>query len=240
VRPAEEVLAQQQKLMLMQREFISMVSHEFRNPLATMQGVIYLMQNAPEADAEKRRRWLGMIRDAVNNLCHIADRVLELNRLDGAMQPASCTALAIAPFVREFTATLGDLHGHTRVIAEIQPGVPQTVWVNTPLLRTVLDHLIANALKFSPADTTVRLRVAPHEGSVRVCVVDQGPGIEAKELQRLWEPFFRSGQAQPGSGIGLGLTIARRAAEAMGAKVGVESSSGSGSTFWVQLPAVQT
>ncbi len=232
----EDLLREQQQYLLMQREFVSMVSHEFRTPLATMQGVLFMMQNATGDDPEKRQRWIGMLRQSVGTLRELADQVLELNRMGGDLPPVQITPLALTPFVHRYVATQADLHGANRVVAEIDPLAPSVVRANSSLLRTVLDHFCANALKYSDPESIVRLRVGPVAGGVRLSVIDQGNGIALSDQARIWEPFYRSPSSRHISGTGLGLPIAHRAAELIGATVGFESTPGTGSVFWIQFP----
>jgi two-component system sensor histidine kinase KdpD len=103
-------------------------------------------------------------------------------------------------------------------------------------IERVLGNLLENALKFSPDDAPVQVRVTATRADVIVRVVDQGPGVPQAELERIFEPFYRGADRQRGAG--LGLAIARGFAEANGARLWAESKPGQGATFALALPAV--
>ena len=106
-------------------------------------------------------------------------------------------------------------------------------------MEQVLNNLLGNAVKFSPAGSRIVVSIRREGEFVRSSVVDHGPGIPAEELPALFKPFYRgSAPLPPGErSTGLGLPIARRIVEAHGGKIGVESQEGHGSTFWFTLPA---
>lgn len=234
----QAALEKQQHYLLKQREFISMVSHEFRTPLATMQGALHLLQTrlAKEADP-KPQRWLNLMRDAMGTLRELADQVLELNRMDAPASATESPPLVLAHFLTAYTQSLADVHGPARIECEIAPEAPLTARVSASLLRTILDHFVANALKFSPPTSPVRVRVAPADGRVRIAVVDFGRGVPAGELTRLWNPFFRASNTVGVAGTGLGLTLVKRAAELINAEVGCVSTPEKGTEFWVEFAA---
>lgn len=219
----------------LQRKFLSKVSHDFRTPLATMQGVIYLLQKdlAVQPD-EKRERWLGLLRDAVAKLRELADGVLDLNRSEGTSTPSlpignSSVRQLIASVI---AATEGAMN---RAIVEVAPEVPVQVATHEGLLRVALGHLLSNALKYSPADAPVRVVVTRRGSGVRFSVIDVGCGIPAADQPRLWDPFFRASNVGHTPGTGLGMLIVRRAADHLGATVGFVSCQDAGSTFWIEL-----
>ena len=123
---------------------------------------------------------------------------------------------------------------------DVAPGLP-SVPGNEDQLRRVVENLLGNAIKFTPAGGKVLLRLSAHPDRrrVRLAVQDTGPGIAAKHLPHLFERFYRALETQPNAqepGSGLGLAIVRAIAEAHGGTVGVQSTLGEGSTFWVELP----
>lgn len=223
--------------VVMPREFLSKISHEFRTPLATMQGVLYLLQkDLAVQPGDKRQRWLDHLRESMTRLRELADQVLEWNRLEGAAVKTQRTELDLAAFATRLVAHGDELAGAPRCTVETAPEVPPRLRVNETVLRMVLDQFLANALKFSPATTPVRLVVSRAGARVRFAVIDQGRGIPTAEQPGVWQPFFRASNAVTEPGSGLGLMLARRAAELLEAEVNFHSRPGEGSSFWIDLP----
>ena len=102
----------------------------------------------------------------------------------------------------------------------------------------MLTNLLSNAIKYTPAGTTIRVRIAQEGDHALVCVVDQGPGLSPEEQARIFERYFRSDLARrsPSSGVGLGLYISRQLVERHGGTIWVESTPGAGATFCSRLP----
>ncbi len=224
--------------VVMPREFLSKISHEFRTPLATMQGVLYLLQKDLAAQpGDKRQRWLDHLRESMTRLRELADQVLEWNRLEGAAAKTQRTELDVAAFAARLVAHGDEVAGTSRCAVAVAPDVPPRLMVNETVLRMVLDQFLANALKFSPAATPVRLVVSRDGTRVRFAVVDQGRGVPPAEQPGVWQPFFRASNAVTEPGSGLGLMLARRAAELLDAQVNFHSRPGEGSSFWIDLPA---
>lgn len=222
--------------VVMPREFLSKISHEFRTPLATMQGVLYLLQKDLDlSPGGKRQRWLDHLRESMGRLRELADQVLEWNRLEGAAVKSHRGSLDVAAFLARIAAHADEHAGSARCRVEVAADAPSVIVVNEALLRTVLDQFLANALKFSPADRPVRLTVARRGESVRFTVIDQGRGIPLTEHPSMWQPFFRGSNAANEPGSGLGLMLARRAANLLGGSVGFQAEPGDDTSFWIEI-----
>lgn len=116
---------------------------------------------------------------------------------------------------------------------------PMRVRAVSRLLRQVLEHLLCNAHKFSPAGSAVEVRAAREDGLVWLTVRDAGGGLTEAEIERLFEPFYRTAAARVLPGAGLGLTIVKNAVELMGGVVMVESEPGEGTTVTVNIPDLE-
>jgi signal transduction histidine kinase len=171
-------------------------------------------------------------------------RLVEL-LFDAAQARASTLTLHRAPcdladIVREQVDTLRLTHP-SRVLYLELPG-ELTVPVNVDALRIgqVVTNFVTNALKYSPADQPIMIRLTQSGGGARVYVVDRGPGLPPRERERIWQRFYRaegvSVQSGTKAGLGLGLYICKAIVEGHGGRVGVESEVGKGSTFWYELP----
>jgi PAS domain S-box-containing protein len=216
-----------------EREFISLVGHELRNPIASLKGYAQLM-----------RRRAAYSEEAVDTIVRQTNR---LNRLVGDLLDASrlqtgrlelrrlevdlvARARAVVEGARELTTE--------HAIRLEAPDSPILGWWDRDRLEQVLDNLVGNAVKYSPGGEIV-VRIEPVDGGVRVLVVDQGPGIAPEVMPFLFERFYRaeSAAASPVKGLGLGLYVCKGLVEAMGGRIWVESDQGHGSTFVFVLPA---
>ena len=236
-REALAMIEQQERYLLMQREFVSLVSHEFRTPLATAQSVIFLLERELSADTDqpKLRRWMGLLKDAMATQRSLVDQVLLLNRLEAGTRGAVCPPVDIREVIGAMVEAQGELHGRERFQCEIAPDTPAVATLNLSLLRLVVEAFLTNATKHSPQDSRVVLRVRPAgPGGLRIAVFNECGALSAGDRSRIWEPFFRGAAAKNVPGVGLGLPIVRRAADLMGARVGCDDAPG-GLEFWLEV-----
>jgi two-component system, OmpR family, sensor kinase len=235
----EEQLAHEQRLALLQRNFVSMASHEFRTPLTVIDGHARRLMKTKDAvvPAEIDERG-GKIRAAVLRLTHLIDNLLNSARLiDGAaelyIQP---TALDIVALLREVC----QLHREMVPVAQIverYPTKPVPAVGDAKLLFQVFSNLLSNAIKYSPSGAAIEVEAEVADGEVVVTVTDRGIGIPAGDLDRLFERYHRGSNVSGIVGTGVGLYLVRMAVERHGGRIEVVSTEGAGSRFRVRLPA---
>jgi two-component system phosphate regulon sensor histidine kinase PhoR len=220
------------------RDFVANVSHELRTPLASVKSVIDTLQGGALEDETAAREFLARADAEIDRMVQIMEELLELSRIESGEMP-----LATEPV--ELSAVLGRAVERLRLQAERQrvelrlelaPGLPQVIGDAERLERVALS-LIHNALKFTPAGGSVRVRAACDDGRATVEVADTGAGISPQDLPRVFERFYKADRARSGAGTGLGLAIVKHTVEAHGGTVTVASDEGRGSTFTVSLPA---
>jgi signal transduction histidine kinase len=225
------------RLSALRADFVSLVSHELRSPMASVIGSARTLQaHWRELSPEQRQAFLGVIADETSRLAALIGDVLDTSRIEAGTFPYSFDDVDLSRLVRDTVAaaTLG------------QDEVPVEAAVHEPLprvrgdgerLRQVLTNLIDNAVKFSAAGQDVRVEAYANGASVLVHVIDHGTGIAAENQRLIFEKFGRvsGGQALPGTG--LGLFIARSIAEAHGGTLEVHSAPARGATFTLSLPA---
>jgi two-component system sensor histidine kinase KdpD len=182
------------------------------------------------SDAD-RRDLLETIDIETRRLSRLVANLLDLSRLEAGAAPPEPELWTVDDLIRQ---AIDDVDGRDRI--EFAPVEAPPVRVDAAQIERVISNLLENALKFSSADAPVRVRVTTTRAEVIVRVIDQGPGIAAAELERVFDAFYRHGS--DGSGAGLGLAIARGFADANGARLWAESRPGQGSTFALALPAV--
>lgn len=233
----DEMAERLQRLVRSERELLANVSHELRTPLARIRVALEL---AAEGDHERARRYLSEIGDDLAELDGLVEEILTAARLAGAGPgglPVHRTRLTLP-------ALLGDVAARFRADApdrtltlEVGEGLP-AVEADAPLLRRLVDNLLDNARKYSEPAAPVTLAARAEGDAVVLEVRDRGIGIDAADLPRLFTPFFRTdrSRARGTGGVGLGLTLAKRIAEAHGGRISAQSAPGQGTTIRVELP----
>jgi signal transduction histidine kinase len=235
------------------RRFVADASHELRTPITALSTFTELLQGPAAGDEAARREFLEAGRLQLDKLRWIVENLLDLSRLD-----AGIAVLAMAPHdAGDLLA--GAVSGHSSsaelkgIALEIRrPAQPLALVCDRQRVELALSNLVSNAVKFTQPGGRVEASVdevsadcvadreganGPATGLVRFTVRDNGPGIEAAELPRIFERFFR-GRGATADGAGLGLAIAHSVAVAHGGRLTVESAPGAGSLFRLDLPAV--
>jgi signal transduction histidine kinase len=236
-RDMKDLIERRGQLLTMQREFVSLVSHEFRTPLAALQGTLYLLRKHLKAEGDgKLTRYLELQTNALATLKDLVDQVLLLNRIEHATGEAKLAEIDLVGLINRLVLEFNDSAATPRVRIEFPPKGRCPLQLDESLIRAAVDNLISNALKYSPADSEVLVSLAPTATGCRVSVRDRGRGVPESDQIRLFQPFFRASNVGTTSGTGLGLTIVKRAAELHGGSAGLISSAGDGSTFFIDLP----
>jgi heavy metal sensor kinase len=231
-----DLLGRLQESFERQRRFTGDASHQLRTPLTAMLGQIEVALRR-DRDGEEYRRVLGAVRRQAGQLRQIVEMLLFLARADGESVLPDREEIDLAAWLADHLRGWED-HPRAADFHLEAPSPSCSALVHPPLLAQLVDNLLDNACKYSPAGTEIRLRVSAPGESVCLEVADQGPGIAAGEIPHIFEPFYRSKQARAGGsrGIGLGLAVARRIALAFGGRLEVESAPGQGSRFTLRLP----
>jgi signal transduction histidine kinase len=215
-------------------EFVSMVAHDLRSPLSVIlsDASDHGRTCQEEGCAESRHS----IRRSVRRAAAMLTEVVDSARLEAGGLQLQRLPLDLAALVREVVevAVPVDQRGRLRLSL---PAAPAPVLGDRSWLERAIANVVGNALKFAPVEEPVTLQLARDGGAVRLEVVDQGPGIPAEDLPRLFQRYFRASNAQRIGGSGLGLYITRLVVEAHGGQVAARSELGYGSTITLTLPA---
>jgi PAS domain S-box-containing protein len=219
--------------------FLANMSHEIRTPLNGLIGLARLAR-LPEMDEARRRQYLDQIGDSAETLAAVIADVLDLSKIEAGKLTVDTIAFDLTSLLQALGRVYGALADARGLSYDqrVEPELPRRVMGDPVRLRQILTNYLNNALKFT-AHGGVELRAEmPRAGWLRVEVVDTGPGIEADVQARLFRPFQQadSSTTRRFGGTGLGLSICRELAELMHGQVGVSSTPGRGSCFWVELP----
>jgi len=224
------------RLSSLRADFVSLVSHEVRTPMAAVIGSAQTLRRRwRELSAEQRDAFLALIADEIERLAALVTEVLDSSRIDEGTFSYSFRDLDLGTLVNDVIATAELGREGVRISASVPPSLPG-VRGDPGRLRQVLTNLIDNAIKYSPEGSLIEVRASAENGHANVEVVDHGAGIAAADQDLVFERFgrVRTTAAKPGSG--LGLYIARAIAEAHDGALEVSSSPGEGSIFTLRLP----
>lgn len=210
--------------------FLAKVSHELRTPLHGILGVARVM-HLDAQDAVARQR-LELIETSGMHLQGLINDLLETSIIDSGRFVLHASDFDLAAQVDQVAAVFALRAADRGLAFQLQMGLPRPCWVHGDAVRLsqVLHNLLGNAVKFT-AHGSIALIAGPIPGGVRMTVRDTGPGMSADELDRVFQPFQQAGATRLADGVGLGLTIAREIAIAMGGNVTAQSTPGAGAVF---------
>jgi len=228
----------------LQSKFVAAVSHEFRTPLTSISHLVELLRDRPDMDAARRGRYYDALEQEAGRLRHFVDQLLDFGRADAGaaryhLEPANPSDV-VGPIVGRFRESPA-ARGHV-VSSQAATGLPD-VSVDRDSIALALNNLLENAAKYSPEGTSidVDLETDPAGRRVSIKVRDQGPGIPKAEHAAIFDRFVRGAGAERSGvrGTGVGLALTREIVRAHGGDIRVESEPGVGSTFTIELPAVE-
>jgi signal transduction histidine kinase len=224
------------RLSALRADFVSLVSHEMRSPMAAVIGAARtLEQRWRELSPEQRGAFLGLIADETTRLASLIGDVLDTSRIDAGTFSYRFGDVDLGALVQDTVSTASVAQDEVPFDVDVRPGLP-LVRGDGERLRQVLGNLIDNAVKYSPAGSPVQVRAASNDHVVIVSVQDRGPGVASEDQRLIFEKFGRVSAGNSKPGTGLGLYIARSIAEAHGGSLEVSSSLGRGAIFTLRLP----
>jgi PAS domain S-box-containing protein len=233
LRDVSAVQAQEVEREKEQKRFASMLSHEFRTPLATIDGAIQrLVSTSKDADEATRKRYVK-IQTAVDRLLAMIDDYLSPERMAAIGRERAADGIAPLALLQQAAATVPVSH---RVQLELDEDLPARLRCDVPGMALCLKILLENAVKFSPPGSaiTVLAKLVP-EGGVALCVRDAGPGLRKEEMARLFDKGFRGTHATH-PGAGLGLYMARAVVDVHGGSLQGHNLPEGGAVFRIWLP----
>ena len=229
------------RLERVRQDFVANVSHELKTPVTAIRGFVETLLDDPDAPAEVRRRFLGKMNIQSQRLSSLVADLLSLSRLETQENPLEYEPVDVYEVIDEA------LHGlqpqreqrASDIVLDLQ-GDELMVSGEPEALRQAVANLLENAMRYSPRESPVTLRAYRQEKCVTIEVEDKGPGIEPQHHGRLFERFYRvdAARSRELGGTGLGLAIVKHIVLALGGEISLRSVPGEGSTFRIDLPAV--
>ncbi len=219
-------------------EFLSMLSHDFRNPMnAILLSSGLLLKREHLLSKEKKLAHFQLIRSAIKNMDRMLDECLLIGRADSGKLECQLVPLDLELFCRSLVEEFRLSNDGKEIdIAFTCFGELKEVLCDRDLLRHILSNLLANAIKYSPFGGKIDFSAIEQDKTVVFYVRDRGIGIPLEEQKQLFEPFYRASNVDTIAGSGLGLAIVKKCVELHSGEISVESQVGVGTTFTVTLP----
>lgn len=232
----QQALDKEQKALAGHMRLAALVSHEFRNPLAVVDGQITLMRREQALGLQNMERRLTAIAGATGRLRRLFERWMQNDRLRTSIDAIEPRAVPLEAWLHEFLQAHPDFAADHRIELTCEPG-PLDVVADEHLLDVALGNLVANACAYSAHGTLVTIRAFRSGARVALAVIDRGIGIRPAHLDKVFEPYFRAQPEDQTHGMGLGLNFVRRIAQAHGWEIELQSQPGQGSEFRLWMPA---
>ncbi|SUD82989.1 PAS domain-containing protein [Stutzerimonas stutzeri] len=237
-------LTEHKRIEQMKNEFVSTVSHELRTPLTSISGALGLINGGALGEVPPAMQ--QMLEIAYRNsqrLGHLINDLLDMEKIAAGKMSFDMHEHSLRQLLEEALASNQAFAAQLGVNCVLREAVDVQVWVDASRLQQVLGNFLSNAIKYTPEGDEVSLHCSvPDATHVRISVTDQGPGIAAEFRARVFEKFAQAdaSDSRQKGGTGLGLAITKEFIERMGGKVGFDTAEGQGTTFWCELPILET
>ena len=237
-KSVQDYIRKLEKEKTIRQEFFSNASHELKTPLTAIRGYAELLQSGMASDTQMQKEFLGRIHSEVEEMTSLINDILMISRLETKELMPTKEMLCVKSVAEEVKKTLKPLADENNVSLEIHC-CDEFVYMDRSHLQGILSNLIGNAVKYNRPGGFVQTDITMDSTSLSIRVEDSGIGIAKEDQKRIFERFYRvdKGRSKRVAGTGLGLSIVKHVTEFYGGCVSVESQSGVGSTFLVQLPA---
>ncbi len=227
-----------EKANLSKSDFLSSMSHELRSPLNAILGFAQLMESGSPLPTATQKASIDQILKAGWYLLELINEILDLALIESGRLSLSLEPMSLVNVMLECQAMIEPQAQKSGIRMSFpQFESPYVVHADRTRVKQILINLLSNAIKYNRAQGAVEVTcIAGTKQCIRICVCDTGEGLSPEKCAQLFQPFNRLGQEASGEeGTGIGLVVSKRLVELMGGKIGVESTVGVGSTFWIEL-----
>ncbi|QDG72814.1 PAS domain-containing hybrid sensor histidine kinase/response regulator [Janthinobacterium tructae] len=228
-----------EKANLAKSEFLSSMSHELRTPLNAVLGFAQLMASETPAPSLPQQRSIDQILKGGWYLLRLINEILDLAMIESGKVTMSEEAMSLLDVLQDCQAMIAP-QAEKRGISMHFPRCGKAFYVHADRTRVkqVMINLLSNAIKYNQSGGSVKVECTRHADRVRASVTDSGAGLNAEQMSQLFQPFNRLGQeSSTEEGTGIGLVVTKQLVELMGGTIGVDSTVGVGTTFWVEFKA---
>jgi PAS domain S-box-containing protein len=234
--------SEERRLEQLKEDFVATVSHELRTPIAAVYGAVQTLEREDVAFTEDlRRRLLSVISDQSERLAHVVNDILLTSEVESGRLVLANEQVNVVDVARRVIEAARTHAPNELSLDLVAPPVLAPIATDGDKLRQVLGNLVANAIKYSFTPGQIEVRLEPRRTRLRIAVRDEGVGIPRAEQERIFEKFYRlPNTTRAVGGTGLGLYICRELVRRMEGKIWVESAEDIGSTFFVELPGLDS
>jgi PAS domain S-box-containing protein len=223
-----------EKANLAKSDFLSSMSHELRTPLSAILGFAQLMESGTPSPSVSQKRSIGQILQAGWYLLELINEILDLALIESGKMSLSLEPMSLTDVMHECQAMIEPQAQKRGISVEFRRiEIPYYVKADRTRMKQVLINLLSNAIKYNKMGGTVVVECIAAHGHIRIAVKDTGAGLPPEKVAQLFQPFNRLGQE--GEGTGIGLVVCKRLVELMNGTIGVESTVGEGSVFWIEM-----
>ena len=236
IRAFNHMAEELQEVETHKQQFFSQISHELRNPLTAIRASAQLLLRRPADSLDaKGRHWVELIEKSVDRLISLVTRILDLNRLRAGVFPLERQPIQLDKVVARVLDVLGAQAEQQGLRLEMSStGADFSITADEDALTQVTLNLVGNAIKFTPQGGSVHVDVMETAMHLELSVQDDGPGIPAADVPRIFEPYQQAHRGRKGSG--LGLAIVKELVSAHGGSIGMDSVEGKGTRITIRLP----
>jgi two-component system phosphate regulon sensor histidine kinase PhoR len=230
-------LTRLRQLEIVRRDFVSNVSHELRTPLASLKLITETLQEGALNDPPAAKKFLERMEGEIDNLTQLVGELLELSRIESGKVPLDKKWIDPSELVRSAEERMQLQSDRAGIILKthLEESLPN-IYIDPPRLEQVLVNLLHNSIKFTNPGGEIEIRVEKLHDEIIFHIRDTGVGIPAKDLERIFERFYKTDRSRTERGTGLGLSISRHLVEAHQGKIWAKSTPGEGSTFSFSIP----
>lgn len=230
-------LAREKELKELKSGFISMASHEFRNPLSSILLCVQNLRGDTNLSSSDRDFYLQSIQDATLTMNSLLEDILVLSKAEARQRKLKPEQMNLAKFCRDIIQELATIYADKKVEFDCQIA-PQSLPLDRTAIRNILNNLLSNALKYSPSEATVKLTVVYHDSpaEIKIEVSDRGIGIPQESQKHLFESFYRANNVNSVPGTGLGLAIVKKSVDLYRGSIAIDSVLNRGTKIIVSLP----
>lgn len=230
-------LAREKELKELKSGFISMASHEFRNPLSSILLCVQNLRGDPNLSSSDRDFYLQSIQDATLTMNSLLEDILVLSKAEAKQRKLKLEQIDLAKFCQEIIQELATIYADKKV-EFIYQIVPPSLPLDRTAIRNILNNLLSNALKYSSSGATVKMTVVYHQSpaEIKIEVSDRGIGIPPESQKHLFESFYRASNVNSVPGTGLGLAIVKKSVDLYQGAIAIDSKLNQGTKITVSLP----
>lgn len=231
-----KLLTREKNLNQLQRDFVSMVSHEFRTPLAIIDSAAQsITRQKDKLTLEYNSKKLDKIRRAVGRMTKLMETTLSDARLEATGLQVAINTCDIATLIKDVILRQLDISQAHNIELQLE-NLPETIQADTAAIDQALTNVLTNAVKYSPKNPDINVRAWCENDHIYIAVRDQGIGIDQDDIPKMFGRFFRARTATGTAGTGIGLNLSQNIVQAHGGNIVLDSKKGIGTTFTIVLP----